>query len=234
MNTSTKPTVLVVEDETRLADIVIEYLHSAELATHHLADGNAVIPWIKAHQPALVLLDIMLPNRDGIDICRELRQFSDIPVLMVTARADEIDRILGLEIGADDYICKPFSPRELVARVRANLRRHGAITARPAATDPALQIDRDKLQVSSGGNRVQLTAVEFRLLEHLAAHSGVIFSRSQLIDACYTDHRVVSERTIDSHIKKLRQQLQQLLPENNLIQSVYGVGYKYDPTDTAT
>lgn len=151
--------ILVVEDERKLASVVIDYLAKEHYKTHHIEDGNLVVPWVRDNSPSLILLDIMLPNKNGIEICREIRQFSDIPILMVTARVDEINRLLGLEIGADDYICKPFSPREVVARVKANLRRVDALTlAReqaiinnsnseaPNNQDPLLRIDQKKMQ----------------------------------------------------------------------------------------
>lgn len=233
--------ILVVEDERKLASVVIDYLAKEHYKTHHIEDGNLVVPWVRDNSPSLILLDIMLPNKNGIEICREIRQFSDIPILMVTARVDEINRLLGLEIGADDYICKPFSPREVVARVKANLRRVDALTlAReqaiinnsnseaPNNQDPLLRIDQKKMQAHLSGKVVDLTAVEFRLLEKMASHPGQIFSRAQLIDAAYQDNRIVSERTVDSHIKKLRKQLNEADPTSPIIQSVYGVGYKVE------
>ncbi len=232
MNKSSTETILVVEDEHKLASVMIDYLASQQFQTHHIDDGGKVVDWVKANKPALILLDIMLPNKDGMQICREIREFSNVPILMVTARVDEIDRLLGLEIGADDYICKPFSPREVVARVRANLRRVAA-SQQDAQADKnyeqsPLVIDSKKMQVMLYDKNVALTAVEFRLLEKMASHPGQIFSRAQLIDASYEDNRIVSERTVDSHIKKLRKHLQDAAPDKAIIQSVYGVGYKVE------
>ena len=222
-------TVLVVEDEHALADVVIDYLHHANYQTHHIDNGLHVVDWVKTNRVDLILLDLMLPGKDGIAICNEIRQFSSIPILMVTAKVDEVDRLLGLEIGADDYICKPFSPRELVARVKANLRRTQTANEEPALSD--LHLDSNTLKVTLFGQAVNVTAVEFRLLNKMANSVGQIFSRSQLIDAIYEDGRIVSERTVDSHIKKLRKQLHAAAPEKTIIHSIYGVGYKVDISD---
>lgn len=223
------PLILVVEDEPKLATLLADYLHGAGYRTHHLADGAAVVPWVRDHRPDLVLLDLMLPGRDGLEVCRELRTFSAVPVVMVTARVEEIDRLLGLELGADDYVCKPFSPREVVARVKAVLRRlqppSGDGVGIPAA---GLQLAPDRLQAHLGAAVVELTAVEFHLLETLARHPGRIWSRDQLMDRIYPDQRVVSDRTIDSHIKKLRRKLATLDPAREWVRSVYGVGYKLE------
>ena len=179
-----------------------------------------------AHDPALILLDLMLPGRDGLALCRDLRAFSEVPIIMTTARVEEIDRLLGLELGADDYVCKPYSPREVVARVKAVLRRQTP-TALP---DPGLlRLDPETLRVQApDGRRVELTAVEFALLKTLHAAPGRIFPRDRLIDRIYHDGRIVSDRTIDSHIKKLRRRLAELLPGRELIHSVYGVGYRFE------
>jgi two-component system response regulator BaeR len=171
----------------------------------------------------------MLPGRDGLDICRELRSFSSVPIIMITARIEEIDRLLGLELGADDYICKPFSPREMVARVKAVLRRQQPQTT--TALTSALKLDPHSFRVLAGGDEIELTTVEFQLLQALYQQPGRIFSRSKLMDMIYQDQRIVSDRTIDSHIKKLRKKLTDLLPNQELIHSVYGAGYRYDPQD---
>ena len=153
----------------------------------------------------------MLPGRDGLEVCRELRTFSEVPIVMVTARVEEIDRLLGLEIGADDYICKPFSPREVVARVRAILRRAQRGAAAPAAT--GFTIDEAQYRAAFDGRALDLTPVEFRLLNTLAAAPGRVFSRQQLLDNLYDDHRVVTDRTVDSHIKNLRRKLDEVSPD---------------------
>ena len=219
--------VLIVEDEPKLASLVADYLKAASFETRIIHDGREVIAAVKANEPDLILLDLMLPGRDGLDICRELRSFSDTPIVMMTAKVEEIDRLLGLELGADDYICKPFSPREVVARVKAILRRSGVTPAQEAAPNK-LVIYETRYQASYDGHTLDLTPVEFRLLKTLAAAPGRVFSRDQLLDNLYNDHRVVTDRTVDSHIKNLRRKLDQISPEQELIRSIYGVGYKLD------
>lgn len=219
--------ILIVEDEPKLARLLADYLQQAGYATHCIDDGNAVIERVKRQPPAAMLLDIMLPGRDGISLCREIRGFSELPILMVTARVDEIDRLLGLELGADDYICKPFSPREVVARVKTVLRR--AAASGPAeAVHSGILLDEGRNQFGYDGRRLALTAVEFRLIFTLAREPGRIYSRQQLMDSIYTDSRVVSDRTIDSHIKKLRKRLAEAFPNCEFIHSVYGMGYKFE------
>jgi two-component system response regulator BaeR len=219
-------TILIVEDEQRLAALLADYLKAAGFATRQRADGTGVVEQVRAAPPALLLLDLMLPGKDGLSICREIRTFSDVPIIMTTARIEEIDRLLGLELGADDYVCKPYSPREVVARVKAVLRRRER-RDQPFAAG-LLRLDANRLQVSAEGREVALTAVEFALLETLVEAPGRIFPRERLMDRIYRDHRVVSGRTIDSHVKKLRRKLAELLPERELIHSVYGVGYRYE------
>lgn len=215
--------ILIAEDEPKLAALLADYLQAAGFETAWVADGNAVLPRIREQPPELLLLDLMLPGRDGLDICRELRRFSSLPVIMVTARVEEIDRLLGLELGADDYICKPFSPREVVARVKTVLRRTQGGTATASS---ALQIDESRYSAQLDGQVLELTPVEFRLLKTLAAAPGSIFSREQLLDQLYEDHRVVTDRTVDSHIKNLRRKLEQVRPGEDLVRSIYGVGYR--------
>lgn len=223
--------ILIVEDEERLAELLADYLKAAGYETHHIAEGTPVADWLRRHGPALVLLDLMLPGRDGLDVCRDIRSFSSVPIIMTTARVEEIDRLLGLELGADDYVCKPYSPREVVARVKAVLRR----TVAPEEDESGrLSLDQSRLRVSAGESAVELTAVEFALLETLHSAPGRIFSRDRLMECIYRDHRVVSDRTIDSHIKKLRRKLADLAPELDLIHSVYGVGYRYEERVTAS
>ena len=217
-------TVLIVEDEPKLAALLRDYLQQAGFASEHLDNGLAVAPRLREAGIDLVLLDLMLPGRDGLEVCKEIRAFSRVPVIMVTARVEEIDRLLGLELGADDYICKPFSPREVVARVKAVLRR----AAGGAPPPSGLALDPDRYRATLHGRDLDLTAVEFNLLQFLAAHPGRIFSRQQLMDHIYADQRIVSDRTIDSHIKKLRRKLDEVEGESQLIRSVYGVGYKFE------
>lgn len=222
---ATSTSILIVEDEDRLAGLLADYLKAAGYAVYRLGEGPPVADWVRTHHPALVLLDLMLPGRDGLEVCREIRSFSRVPIIITTARVEEVDRLLGLELGADDYVCKPYSPREVVARVRAVLRRGGPDPAPAAGT---LSLDADSLRVRAQDREIELTAVEFALLATLYAAPGRIFSRDRLMDRIYQDHRVVSDRTIDSHVKKLRRKLTELLPGRELIHSVYGVGYRYE------
>lgn len=221
------PLVLIVEDEPKLAQLLQEYLSQANYQTQTIENGLDVVPWVEANNPALILLDIMLPGKDGMAICKEIRSFSQVPIVMVTARVEEIDRLLGLELGADDYICKPFSPREVVARVKAVLRRSQFQDAAGTEQD-IFHIDEEKYQASYHGQQLGLTVVEFRLLRKLLSRRGKVFSRDQLLDQLYDDHRVVNQRTIDTHVKNLRKKLEAVAPEENAIRSVYGVGYKID------
>ena len=218
--------ILIVEDEPKLAALLGDYLKASGYTTQWVANGLDAIPAIRTREPDLLLLDLMLPGRDGLDICRELRSFSELPLIMMTARVEEVDRLLGLELGADDYICKPYSPREVVARVKAVLRRNRR-TPPPVSLHP-LVIDEASWNASYHGISLDLTPVEFRLLRTLAHAPGRVFSREQLLDGLYDDHRVVTDRTVDSHIKNLRRKLEQIAPEPALIRSIYGVGYRFE------
>ena len=217
--------ILVVEDEPKLAAVLSDYLRAAGYAVHVLADGREVVPRVRDHPPALLLLDLMLPGQDGLSVCRELRSFTEVPVIMVTARTEEIDRLPGLELGADDYVCKPYSPREVVARVKAVLRR---LKRSREAPEGRLRIDTETWQAALDGKPLTLTPVEFRLLEALAGRPGRVLSREQLLGRIYDDHRVVSDRTVDSHIKNLRRKLQEAAPDEDLVRSVYGIGYRLE------
>jgi len=219
-------TILIVEDEEKLASLLGDYLKQSGFDSQWLADGNAVLPQVRERLPDLILLDLMLPGRDGLEICKEIRTFSSVPIIMITARVEEIDRLLGLELGADDYICKPFSPREVVARVKTVLRRTVEHQPPPAS---GLSLDPDRFLALLHGKDLDLTAVEFKLLHFLYQNAGRIYSRSQLMDRIYSDQRVVSDRTIDSHIKKLRKKIAVAAPDQELIHSIYGVGYKFEP-----
>lgn len=228
MTDQDRKSVLIVEDEPKLAQLLSDYLARESFQTHRLASGAEVVPRVQAHPPDLILLDLMLPGKDGMTVCKEIRVFSSVPIIMVTARVEEIDRLLGLELGADDYICKPFSPREVVARVKAIMRR----VQRAHAVDPSpsdgLIIDDDKFTTTYQGHELDLTAVEFRLLRTLHHNPGKVYSRSQLLDYLYDDHRIVTERTVDTHIKNLRKKLEAITPDHEVIRSIYGVGYKLE------
>ena len=216
--------ILIVEDEKRLADLHRDYLKQAGFETQWIEDGADVVTEVQRETPDLILLDLMLPHKDGMDICKEIRAFSGVPIIMVTARVEEIDKLLGLEFGADDYICKPFSPREVVARVKAVLRRGSNM----AGEGQLLELDEDKYLATLKGEKLDLTAVEFQLLFILAGRPGQIYSRDQLMERIYNDERIVCDRTIDSHVKKLRKKIAVVAPGLELIQSVYSVGYKYE------
>jgi two-component system response regulator BaeR len=212
-------TILIVEDEPKLAALESDYLRSQGYDTHCIADGNEVVAWVRANAPDLILLDLMLPGRDGLEICRELRTFTDVPIVMVTAKVEEIDRLVGLDLGADDYVCKPFSIRELVARVRAILRR-------PRSAPTGLNVDEHRATLD--GKELDLTPVELRLLRALASSPGRVFPRERLLERLYEDHRVVTDRTVDAHVKNLRRKLEEVRPGEDLVRSIYGVGYKLE------
>ncbi len=218
--------ILIVEDQNKLAKVLRDYLQEAGYETQWLSNGSEVVPWVKANTPDLILLDIMLPGKDGMAICRELRGFSNVPIVMVTAKVEEIDRLLGLELGADDYICKPFSPREVVARTKAILRRINPPDNTTTQT-AQLVLDHEKYSATLNGHPLDLTPIEFRLLDALHAQPGRVFSRDRLLDVIYEDHRIVTDRTVDSHIKNLRRKIQSICSED-VIRSIYGVGYKLE------
>ncbi len=225
-------TIAIVEDEPRLASLLEDYLNKEGYDTTVWEDGSAALASFRHSLPDLILLDLMLPGTDGLSICRELRKDSAVPIIMLTARVEEIDRLLGLEIGADDYICKPYSPREVVARAKAVLRRtlpsHDDNDAHDGQ-DSKLVISEHAATVTVDGQSASLTAVELKLLQALYQSPGRIYSREQLMKKIYSDNRIVSDRTIDSHVKKLRQKIDQLNPQLEFIHSVYGLGYKYEP-----
>lgn len=230
-------TILIAEDEPKIASLLEEYLRAVGgYETTILHRGDEVPRWVEQHAPDLVLLDLMLPGMDGLEACREIRRHSRVPIIMLTARTEEIDRLLGLELGADDYICKPFSPREVVARVRAVLRRSDGIG--PAGLASAghslggadgvagLAVDRERHRATLQGKVLPLTPVEFALLCTLLEQPGRVFSRNQLMNAMYADYRVVNDRAVDTHIKNLRRKLSDIDPGRTIIESVYGVGYQ--------
>ncbi|AIJ09438.1 MULTISPECIES: two-component system response regulator BaeR [Edwardsiella] len=218
--------VLIVEDEPKLGQLLIDYLIAAGYRPHWLSRGDEVLPYLQEHLCDLILLDLMLPGVDGLTLCREIRRTSEVPIVMVTAKIEEIDRLLGLEIGADDYICKPYSPREVVARVKTILRRCGL---QDTLSEPApLLIDESRFQASYRQQPLDLTQAEFRLLKTLATQPGSVLSREQLLNHLYDDYRVVTDRTVDSHIKNLRRKLEPVEGDEPLIRSVYGVGYRWE------
>jgi two-component system response regulator BaeR len=223
--------ILIVEDEPKLAQLLVDYLTASGFATRVLDNGLDVVPSVQSAEPDLILLDLMLPGKDGIDVCRELRVFSHVPIIMVTARVEEVDRLLGLELGADDYVCKPFHPREVVARVRSQLRRVAWYRAPEPQPAGGLRLEESKYEARLNGHLLDLTPVEFRLLNTLFRQPGRVFSRNQLMESAYTDHRVVADRTVDTHVKNLRRKLKEHDPDSDPISSVYGVGYKLEFED---
>lgn len=217
--------ILVVDDEESILELVEYNLVKNGYETISTSTGEDAIRLAKAEQPDLVILDLMLPGLDGLEVCKELRAFSFVPIIMVTARVQEIDRLLGLELGADDYICKPFSPREVVARVKTVLRR---TREGQSVRAQGLILDENRYRATLYGQELELTAIEFKLLHFLMANPGFIYNRQQLMDKIYPDERIVSDRTIDSHIKKLRKKIAAVSPGEEFIHSVYGIGYKFE------
>jgi two-component system response regulator BaeR len=219
------PRVLIVEDEPKLAKLLEDYLRASGYETDCVDDGRDVVPAVQRHRPDLILLDLMLPGLGGLEVFKAVRAVAEIPIVMVTALVEEVDRLVGLELGADDYICKPYSPREVVARVKAVLRRGPRERDAKAG---GLAIDESRYEAILDGAILDLTPVEFRLLRTLASRPGRIFPRGELLDSLYADHRVVSDRTVDSHVKNLRRKLGKARAGEDLVRSVYGVGYKLE------
>lgn len=221
--------ILLIEDEPRIAQLMMDYLSHDGYQVSHSLSAVEGLKMARDSDADLVLLDRMLPDGDGLDICKALSE-QGIPVIMVTAKVDEVDRLIGLNSGADDYICKPFSPKEVVARVAAVLRRSERQNAHHAQNDEPLTLDRERMAVHLFGTLIVLTRIEFDLLDTLAKQPGRIYSRDQLMDHIYQDHRVVSDRTVDSHVRKLRAKLIDADPQQrDWIGSVYGVGYRLEP-----
>lgn len=224
--------ILIVEDDVKIAALLADYFNAAGFRTSRAGDGRSGVEAVRAGGVDLVILDLMLPELDGIGVCTEVRTFSQVPIIMLTARVTEIDRLLGLETGADDYVCKPFSPREVVARARVHLRRSAGA---PLAVAPALSgtgaveallVDRVRMCIMAGGAALPLTPVEFRLLAELIDNPHRVYSRQQLLDFAHEDQRDTNDRTVDSHIKNIRRKL---AARADCLQSVYGVGYRFEP-----
>lgn len=219
--------ILVVEDERKIASVVRDYLEQAGYRVHCIERGDEVLPRVRQNPPALILLDLMLPGMDGLDICREVRKFSNVPVIMITARVEEIDRLLGLELGADDYLCKPFSPREMVARVKAVLRRtDGAIVGEKTLAAGGITLFPDTRRVTIEGSEVRLTPSEFNLLKTLLSQPDRVFTRNELINVVQGYDFEGYDRTIDSHVKNLRKKLARHMGGREVISTIYGMGYK--------
>lgn len=218
------PHILIVEDDAKIAALLADYLEAAGWNTTRIDDGALALEFLRTNRVDLILLDLMLPGLDGIEVCTQVRAFSNTPIIMLTARVDEIDRLLGLEKGADDYVCKPFSPREVVARVRVHLRR----SAGAQASVPLLAVERSAMRIVHGGAALPLTPVEFRILAELIDHPGRIYSRQQLLDLAHEDQRDINDRTVDSHVKNIRRKLASSPAVADCLQSVYGVGYRFE------
>lgn len=223
--------VLIIEDEPKIAALLADYLQAHGFETESVHRGDHAVDRFQEFGPDLVLLDLMLPGLDGIEVCKALRGLSEVPIIMVTARVEEIDRLLGLELGADDYICKPFSPREVVARVKAVLRRSGKGSSSPP---DGLTLDRERHAAALDGIALDLTPVEFSLLDALRSRPGRVLSRAQLMNEMYSDYRVVSDRAVDTHIKNLRRKLGTAVAGAEFIESVYGLGYRFTPERTGS
>jgi len=237
--------VLVIEDEPKIAALLVDYLTESGYNSQTCDNGLEAIEVFERYKPDCVLLDVMLPGKDGLTICREIRANSMVPIIMITARIDDIDRLLGLELGADDYLCKPFNPREVMVRIKNILNRidhqnqqasihrsvnpYGQNQGNIHLEYRTLKLDSAKFSCSCEGQSINLTAVEFRMLSAMVTRPGCIFSRNQLMDVAYSDERIVGDRTIDTHIKNIRKKFAEAVPGTaDLIHSIYGVGYKLE------
>lgn len=225
--------VLVVEDEVKIAELHRDFLIQAGFDVHMIHDGSQVLTWLQSHQAHIIVLDVMLPGKDGMSLCRDIREFSQVPIIMVTARVNEMDRINGLDLGADDYVCKPVSPKELVARVKAQVRRtqfqqSDQDNTTHSSASCSIDISASKYQATLLGHPLDLTAIEFQLLATLVNNPGQIFSREQIMQHIYSDSRIVSDRTIDSHIKKIRKKLAAIDATHSYIHTLYSVGFKFE------
>ena len=219
--------IFIVEDEQKIASLLDDYLKEAGFRTSTQSNGDRVIAQIKKDPSDLILLDIMLPGKNGIELCREIRQFSNVPIIMITARVEEIDRLLGLELGADDYICKPFSPREVVARVKSIFRRLDAKPLTHNLVIGSISLDDKTHQVLIDKQVLSLTPNEFGLLKVMMSQPNRVFSRNELINRIQGYDFEGYDRTIDTHIKNLRKKIAQRLPGQEIISTVYGIGYKF-------
>lgn len=219
--------ILIAEDDARTAEVLAAYVRQAGFEPVLVDDGLRALEAILAEPPTLVILDLVLPGLDGTEVCRRVREVSLVPIIMVTGRAEELDRLLGLELGADDYICKPFSPREVIARMKAVLRRAGSLQPEERA-GAAFVVDEAGMRVTVEGNVLDLTPTEFRVLSLLASRPGRVLSRAQILDLAYTDVLEISDRIVDSHIKNIRRKIAKAAPGQELIHSVYGVGYRFE------
>lgn len=220
--------IMIVEDDAAVSSLLSRYLEAQGYETSVVDNGLRVAPEVRRTEPSLVLLDVQLPGLDGIEVCHELRRFSGIPIIMVSGRADEVDRLLGLEVGADDYVCKPFSAREVMARIKAQLRRAEGRLGGGTAFH-GFRIDEAARRIAWQDHWLPLTAIEFQLLRKLLSRPGHVFARQDLIDSGHGGVRETAGRAVDSHIKNLRRKIAGVRPQGSAIESVYGVGYRFDP-----
>ena len=222
-------TILVVDDEPKIVKLVQDYLERVGFTVQVAGDGKTALSLARTEKPDLMILDLGLPRLDGLDVTRELRKVSNIPVIMLTARSEESDKLIGLELGADDYVTKPFSPKELVARVRVVLRRMENKTIAPEVLHAAdLTLDLPRMQVSAEAREIQeLTPTEFALLAEMARYPGRVFTRAQLLEAIHGVAFESYERAIDAHIKNIRHKIEPSPPEPQYVLTVYGIGYKF-------
>jgi len=231
-----KPKVLVIDDEENVCELITLYFEKAGYDVVCSGDGNEGIDMVRSQKPDIVILDLMLPGMDGLDVCKEIRKFSNVPLIMLTARVDEVDRVLGLEIGADDYVTKPFSPRELLARVKAVLRRAAYVPSpdeQQVLNLPGLAISRISREVIVGETRVDLTPKEFDLLWYLASNRNRVFTREQLLEQVWAYQEFYGdERTVDQHIKRLRRKIE-TSGSPCRITTIWGVGYKFEIREPA-
>ncbi|MCG7587918.1 response regulator [Photobacterium sp. OFAV2-7] len=221
-----KKNILIVEDEANIAEVLIAYCENEGFRVTHLSSGQGVVEYVKENSVDLMLLDLMLPHVDGLSICKEIRSFSQLAIIMVTAKHEEIDRLLGLEFGADDYICKPFSPREVVARIKAVLRRFNG-ASNTVIKQSGFTLEPDKYKLSFKDELVELTPIEFKIFELLLTNVERVFTRDNILNRVYSDTTGISDRNIDTHIKNIRKKINIVCEESSPIASVYGVGYKF-------
>jgi len=218
--------ILIVEDEENIAEVLIAYAKQQDYETEHFNSGKGVVSFVKQNAVDLILLDLMLPDVDGIELCKQIRAFSSVPIIMLTAKSEEIDRLQGLEIGADDYICKPFSPKEVIARIKAVLRR----TSQPKTNiinHNNFQLHKDDYKARLNGKSIGFTAVEFKIFLLFISHVGRVFTREDIINNVYSDTTDISDRNIDTHIKNIRKKINDIQAGLNPIAAVYSVGYKF-------
>lgn len=221
-------TVLVVDDEPRIARLVADYLQQAGFRVVEAGDGNQALEEFRQRQPDLIVLDLGLPGLDGLDVIRKVRTSSDVPIIILSARADETDRVVGLELGADDYVVKPFGGRELVARVRALLRRVDTVVPEEVHHVGPVTVDIPKMRVVVDDLEIDLTPTEFRILATLVSQPGRVFTRGQLLDAVHGVSFETYERAIDAHVRNIRRKLRSTTDRSQLVKTVHGVGYKFD------